>query len=87
MKVKSLSRVRLLATPWTAAYQALPSLGFSRQEYWSGVNIGIVMDKLEIYVVVYMDKCVWKNISQKINSVNHWVVIYQCLFFSLYFST
>ena len=45
------------------------------------------MDKLEIYVVVYMDKCVWKNISQKINSVNHWVVIYQCLFFSLYFST
>ena len=37
MKVKSLSRVRLLATPWTAAYQAPPSMGFSRQEYWSGV--------------------------------------------------
>ena len=37
MKVKSLSRVRLLATPWTAAYQASPSMGFSRQEYWSGV--------------------------------------------------
>ena len=36
MKVKSLSRVRLLATPWTAAYQAPPSMGFSRQEYWSG---------------------------------------------------
>ena len=35
MKVQSLSRVRLLATPWTAAYQALPSMGFSRQEYWS----------------------------------------------------
>ena len=33
MKVKSLSRVRLLATPWTAAYQAPPSMGFSRQEY------------------------------------------------------
>ena len=36
MKVKLLSRIRLLATPWTAAYQALPSMGFSRQEYWSG---------------------------------------------------
>ena len=37
VKVKSLSRVRLFATPWTAAYQAPPSMGFSRQEYWSGV--------------------------------------------------
>ena len=39
MKVTSLSRVRLFATPWTAAYQAPPSLGFSRQEYWSGVPL------------------------------------------------
>ena len=38
-KVKSLSRVQLLATPWTAAYQAPPSMGFSRQEYWSGVPL------------------------------------------------
>ena len=37
VKVKSLSRVRLLATPWTAAHQAPPSVGFSRQESWSGV--------------------------------------------------
>ena len=37
MKVKSLSRVRLLATPCTAAYQVPPSMAFSRQEYWSGV--------------------------------------------------
>ena len=37
VKVKSLSHVRLLATPWTTAYQAPPSMGFSRQEYWSGV--------------------------------------------------
>ena len=35
--VKSLSRVRLFVTPWTVAYQALPSMGFSRQEYWSGL--------------------------------------------------
>ena len=39
VKVKSLSRVRLLATPWTAAYQAPPSMGFSRQEYRSGVPL------------------------------------------------
>ena len=38
-KGKSLSRVRLLATPWTAAYQALLSMGVSRQEYWSGVPV------------------------------------------------
>ena len=37
VKVKSLSRVRLSATPWTVAYQASPSMGFSRQEYWSGL--------------------------------------------------
>ena len=35
--MKSLSRVRLFATPWTVAYQAPPSMGFSRQEYWSGL--------------------------------------------------
>ena len=39
VKVKLLSRVRLLATSWTAAYQAPPSMGFSRQEYWSGVSL------------------------------------------------
>ena len=37
MKVKSLSRVRLFVTPWTVAYQAPPSMGFSRQECWSGL--------------------------------------------------
>ena len=39
VKVKSLSCVRLLGTPWTAAYQAPPFMGFSRQEYWSGVSL------------------------------------------------
>ena len=37
VKVKSLSHVQLFETPWTAAHQAVPSMGFSRQEYWSGV--------------------------------------------------
>ena len=39
VKVKSLSRVRPLAAPWTAAHQAPPSMGFSRQKYWSGVPL------------------------------------------------
>ena len=39
VKVKSPSRVWLFETPWTAAYQAPPSMGFSRQEYWSGVPL------------------------------------------------
>ena len=39
VKVKSLGCVRLLATPWTVAYQAPRSMGFSRQEYWSGVDL------------------------------------------------
>ena len=39
VKVKSLSHVRLLATPWTAAYQAPLPMGFSRQEYWSGLPL------------------------------------------------
>ena len=39
VKVKSLSCVRLLVTPWTAAYQATPSMRFSKQEYWSGSHI------------------------------------------------
>ena len=38
-KVKSLGRVQLPATPWTAAYKAPPSMGFSRQEYWSGLPL------------------------------------------------
>ena len=44
VKVKSLSRVRLLATPWTAAHQAPPSMGFSRQEYWSGLPLPSPVD-------------------------------------------
>ena len=39
LKVKSLSHVQLFETPWTAAHQTPPSMGFSRQEYWSGVPL------------------------------------------------
>ena len=43
VKFKSLSRVRLFETPWTVAHQAPPSMGFSRQEYWSGNHIEITV--------------------------------------------
>ena len=45
VKGKSLSHVRLPAIPWTAAYQAPPSMGFSRQEYWSGVPLPSLCQK------------------------------------------
>ena len=51
MKVKSLSCVQLLATPWTAAYQAPPSMGFSRQEYWSG---GAIAFDLYMHIHTYL---------------------------------
>ena len=46
VKVKLLSCVGLLATPWTAAYQASQSMGFSRQEYWSGVPLPSLLSLL-----------------------------------------
>ena len=49
VKVKSLSHVRLLATAWTAAYQAPPSMGFSRQEYWSGVPLLEIIIQINIW--------------------------------------
>ena len=52
MKVKSLSHVLLLATPWTAADQAPPSMGFSRQEYWSGVSL---LSLANIYYPLFFD--------------------------------
>ena len=76
VKVKSLSRVRLLAAPWTAAHQALPSMGFSRQEYWSGVplpsprksyrvlkilKISFYMTCLYKFVFLCIHKFLWGN--------------------------
>ena len=56
-KVKSLSRVWLFATPWTAAYQAPPSMGFSRQEYWSGLPLpsSICKFKLAQFILANLD--------------------------------
>ena len=56
VKVKSLSRVRLLATTWTAAHQAPPSIGFSRQEYWSGVPLP---SPILMYSMIYIHLCIY----------------------------
>ena len=53
-KVKSLSCVWLLETPWTAAHQAPPSMGFSRQEYWSGVPVPSPFLKLLIFIYLFI---------------------------------
>ena len=47
MKVKSLSCIQFFVTPWTTAYQAPPSMGFSRQEYWSGLPLPSPMTELD----------------------------------------
>ena len=73
VKVKSLSPVRLLATPWTAAYQAPPSMRFSRQEYWSGVPLPSPVELLEsciCYSIIYVYICTYN--VKKINRVKNW---------------
>ena len=57
-KVKSLSRVRFLATPWTAAHQAPPSMGIFRQEYWSGVPLPSPIYMLLYVIHIYGCMCV-----------------------------
>ena len=59
VKVKLLIRVRPSATPWTAAHQAPPSMGFSRQEYWSGVPLPSPWILLAIHKVIkQISKCI-----------------------------
>ena len=54
VKVNSLSRVRLIATPWTAAYQAPPFMGFSRQEYWSGLPLLSIVHNYVLSTVMHL---------------------------------
>ena len=53
VKVRSLSPIRLLATPWTAAYQASLSMGFSRQEYWSGCHCLLQYMCIHVYIHIH----------------------------------
>ena len=59
---ESLSRVRLCATPWTAAHQAPPSMGFSRQEHWSGVPLPSLIECIEsqIYKILECEGASWQ---------------------------
>ena len=78
VKVKSLSRVWFFVTPWTVAYQAPPSMGFSRQEYWSGLPFPTPKTD-DRYSNRYLDTNIRSNIihnSQKVKtnqmSINGW---------------
>ena len=76
VKVKSLSRVRLLATPWTAAHQAPLSMGFSRQEYWSGVPLPSPMSCVHTRLQISSYRCEeaeTKRSSPELLEWEHWV--------------
>ena len=84
VKVKSLSRVLLLATPWTAAHQAPLSMGFSRQEYWSGVPSPSPQERFscvqfsqyfwsdEVFILFSFQNDVFKYSSLAVLSFNTW---------------
>ena len=61
LKVKSLSCVRPSATPWTAAFQAPPSMGFSSQEFWSGVPLPSGTWKMVFYIPLIL-RCGWNSL-------------------------
>ena len=63
VKVKSLSRVQLPAIPWTAAYQAPLSMGFSSQEYWSGVPLPSPLDSWVTVWSSFLRKDSWEQYS------------------------
>ena len=72
VKGKSLSHVRLFVTPWTAAYQAPPSMGFSRQEYWSGLPLPSPKNTLQ-GIKIYC--CLGSNsdhLNQNHKGLGHW---------------
>ena len=89
-KVKSLSCVQLLATPWTAAYQAPPSMGFSRQEYWSGVPLPspiymCVCIYIYIYIYAYICAAV-HGITKSRTRLSNWTEL-RYLYLYLYIAT
>ena len=82
VKVKSLSRVRPSATPWTAAFKAPPSMGFSRQEYWSGCRCLLHLTSL---VLIAKSSCLLIDFLQSLFSLlpasgNHRSYLFFCEF-------
>ena len=80
VKGKSLSRVRLLVTLWTAAYQVPPSMGFSRQDYWSGVPLPSLqwdaryVIKLNLYLLCLLSK-IYICLVSYLSNIRKWNVI------------
>ena len=72
-KVKSLSRVQLLATPWTTAHQAPPSMWFSRQEYWSGITNTKQTNRKSLYKS-WSDSISNNHFSSNKNKINIWTI-------------
>ena len=74
VNVKSLSRVPLFAIPWTVAHQAPPSLGFSRQEYWSGVPLPAPLSysKCALFLLVSTLKILFLNSHSPIQIDTWW---------------
>ena len=70
VKAKSLSRVRLLATPWPAPYQAPPSRGFSWQEYWSGVPLLSATEWEEIFANNIFDQELTSKIYKELTQLS-----------------
>ena len=72
--MKLLSHVQLLATPWTAAHQAPPSMGFSRQEYWSGVSLGSTMvdPAINLFLKMKSELEETKELVQAPNELSAW---------------
>ena len=76
VKVKLLSRVRLSVTPWTVAYQAPPSMGFSRQEYWSGLPFPSPGEKSVLQVLIKTSDIpflpgTWRNVCPHFLKIRH----------------
>ena len=65
----SLSRARLFVTPWTAAYQTPPSMGFSRKEYWSGVPVPFPEKEMAPHSSLLAWKIPWMEESGRLQSM------------------
>ena len=79
VKVKSLSRVRLLVTPWTAAYQAPLPMGFSRQEYWSGLPLSS-LNTLSRFVLAFLPRS--KRLLISLHLLLAKIILFVCTLYS-----
>ena len=80
VKVKSLSRAWLSATPWTAAYQAPPSMGFSRQEYWMGCHCLLRPRLLRKSIPNFKSRS-WPDIESNLSNVYSMTIVFFLPFF------